>query len=297
MDGKVYAFIMTPPTPFGIFYRKDIFERLGLEPPTTAEELLQVCRDIRAADPEIVPLFEAAGSGWPPYVAYMAYMGGPLHDGWLDKILTREGRLDDPESPFLGSLKFYQQLQEECHNPDALSATYEDSYRALGEGRAAMVSQHSGILLDMVGALGEESIEQVGFTSWSESGPVVTASGNPSGTFYLPKTGDPAREAAAREFIRFMSGPAYADFVVEAKQYPTLEGVPVPGDITPALVEAAELAAENGSVNTVSDFLPGLAYSPVDEVVAGTSTPEDAVVQLQLSADQGARAAGLPGWE
>ena len=58
-----------------------------------------------------------------------------------------------------------------------------------------------------------------------------------------------------------------------------------------------ELAAEHGSVNVVWDYLPGLTFDPVNEVVAGTTTPEDAIVQLQLSADQGARAAGLPGWE
>jgi raffinose/stachyose/melibiose transport system substrate-binding protein len=196
----------------------------------------------------------------------------------------------------VASLQFYQQLQEQCHNSDALSAVYEDSYSALADGTAAMVSQHSGILLDMVGALGEDAVDDIGFTAWSGSGPVVTVQGNPSGSFYLPKTGDPAREAAALEFIRFVSGPAYADFVQEAMQFPTIQGVPVPDEVTPALLEAAELADAHGTVNVVWDFLPGLTFDPVNEVVAGTTTPEEAVVQLQLSAEQGAEAAGLPGW-
>ena len=296
-DGKVYGFIMSPPAPFGIFYRTDIFERLGLTPPSTAEELLSVCQEIKARDASLTPLFEGGGSGWPPYVAYAAHMGGPLLEGWLDKILNRTGRIDDLDSPLLASLRFYKQLQTECFNGDWLSTTYEDSYKALAEGTAAMVSQHSGILLDVRGAYGDDLVrEKIGFAAWSETGPVVSIQGNPSGTFYLAKTGDAAREAAALEFIRFMSGPAYVDFVNGTKQFPTIEGVPVPSDVNPALLQAAEAVETYGSVNVIWDFLPGLSFDPVNEVVAGTTSPEDAVVKLQLSADQGARAAGLPGW-
>jgi raffinose/stachyose/melibiose transport system substrate-binding protein len=118
---------------------------------------------------------------------------------------------------------------------------------------------------------------------------------NPSGTWYLSKTGDPAREAAARDFIDFMAGPAYAEYLNATKQYPTLDGVPVPGDVAPALQQAHDAEQKYGSIGTWLDYI-GVDASPLSDVVAGTMSPEDAAKKMQISAAQGAKAAGLPTW-
>lgn len=294
--GKVYGLLMGSPASFGLYYRTDIFERLGLTPPSTSDEVLAVCKAIRAKDPSITPIWEGAGSGWPPFVMTAAYMGGQLLHGWKDALAARTVRLDDEDSPVLGALRFINQAKADCLNTDFLSATYEDTYAALATGKAAMVSQHSGILVDIRAAYGDQVIQdQIGFAAWSGEGPVVSMQANPSGTWYLAKTGDAAREAAARDFIRFMSGPAYVDYVNATKQYPTLDGVPIPEDVAPALKQANEAAAAGGSIGTWLDYI-GVDASPLNEVVAGTMAPEEAVKKMQISAQQGAEAAGLPTW-
>lgn len=297
LNGKVYGLLMGYPASFGLYYRKDIFERLGLTPPSTSDELLGSCRDIRAKDPSIDPIAEGAGSGWPPFVMVAAYMGGQLRNGWVDALAARTVKLDDEDSPVLNSLRFYRQaVAAGCFNEDFLSAEYQDTYKALATGTAAMVSQHSGILVDIRAAYGDQIIqEKIGFAAWSAQGPVVSMQANPSGTWYLSKTGDPAREAAARDFIDFMSGPAYADYVNATKQYPTLDGVTVPADVAPALKQAREAEQTNGSIGTWLDYI-GVNASPLSDVVAGTMTPEEAAKQMQISAAQGAEAAGLPTW-
>jgi raffinose/stachyose/melibiose transport system substrate-binding protein len=296
-EGKVYGLLMGYPAAFGLWYRKDIFERLGLTPPSTSDELLATCKDIRAKDPSIDPISEGAGSGWPPFVMVAAYMGGQLKNGWVDALAARTVKLDDPDSPVLGSLRFYQQaVAAKCFNDDYLSAKYEDTYRSLATGKAAMVSQTSGILTDIRAAFGDQVIQDnIGFAAWSAQGPVVSQQANPSGTWYLSKTGDPAREAAAREFIRFMAGPAYAKYVAATKQYPTLEGVPAPPDIPPALQQVQAAQNTYGSIATWLDYI-GVDASPLGDVVAGTTTPEEAAKKMQISAAQGAKAAGLKPW-
>jgi raffinose/stachyose/melibiose transport system substrate-binding protein len=295
--GKVYGLLMGHPAAFGLYYRKDIFERLGLTPPSTSDELLKSCADIRAKDPSINPIEEGAGSGWPPFVMVAAYMGGQLKNGWVDKLAARTVKLDDADSPVLGSLRFYRQaVAAKCFNKDYLSAQYEDTYKALATGKAAMVSQHSGILIDIRAAFGDKVIQDnIGFAAWSAQGPVVTEQADPSGTWYLPKTGDPAREAAAREFIRFMSGPAYVKYINATKQFPTLDGVPVPADVPPVLKQVADAEKLSGTIGSWTDYI-GVDASPLNDVVAGTTTPEEAAKKMQISAALGAKAAGLKEW-
>jgi raffinose/stachyose/melibiose transport system substrate-binding protein len=295
--GKVYGLLMGHPAAFGLYYRKDIFDRLGLTPPSTSDELLASCAAIRAKDPSITPIMEGAGSGWPPFVTVGAFMGGQLKNGWKDALAARTVKLDDPDSPVLRSLRFYRQLVDaKCFNPDYLSAQYEDTYKALANGTAAMVSQHSGMLTDIRAAFGDQVIqEKIGYAAWSGQGPVVTEQADPSGTWFLPKTGDAAREAAARDFIRFMSGPAYAEYVNATKQFPTLDGVDVPPDVPPVLVQVSEAEKKYGTIGSWTDYI-GVDASPLLDVVAGTTTPEEAVKKMQISAAQGAEAAGLPTW-
>jgi raffinose/stachyose/melibiose transport system substrate-binding protein len=297
MNGKVYGLLMGYPAAFGIYYRKDIFDRLGLTPPSTSDELLASCKAIRTKDPSITPIQEGAGSGWPPFVMVASYMGGQLKNGWVDELAARTVKLDDPDSPVLNSLRFYRQaIDAGCFNEDYLSAKYEDTYKALATGTAAMVSQHSGILVDMRAAYGDEVIQDnIGFAAWSGEGPVVSQQANPSGTWYLAKTGDPARESAARDFIDFMSGPAYDEYVKATKQYPTLDGTDVPADVAPALKQAHDIEQTNGSIGTWLDYI-GVDASPLSDVVAGTMSPEEAAKKMQISAAQGAEAAGLPTW-
>ena len=296
-EGKVYGLLMGYPAAFGLWYRTDIFERLGLTPPTTADEVLASCAAIRAKDPSIDPISEGAGSGWPPFVTVAAHMGGQLKSGWVEALAERTVKLDDADSPVVASLRFYQQaVAAKCFNDDYLSATYEDTYKALANGDAAMVSQTSGILVDIRAAFGDEVIQDsIGFTAWSAQGPVVSQQANPSGTWYLSKTGDPAREAAARDFIRFMSGPAYAEYVNATKQFPTLDGVEAPTDIPPALKQVKEAEDSFGSIGTWLDYI-GVDASPLGDVVAGTTTPEEAAKKMQISAEQGVIGAGLKPW-
>jgi len=60
--GKYYALPLSY-YPWGFFYRKSVFQKLGLTPPQTWQEFLKVCEVLKAA--KIAPTAVGAQAGWP----------------------------------------------------------------------------------------------------------------------------------------------------------------------------------------------------------------------------------------
>jgi raffinose/stachyose/melibiose transport system substrate-binding protein len=299
LNGKVYALILRPPTPWGLWYNRQVVEELGITLPTNAAEIIQYCTDLRASNPELTPIAEGGGSGWPPFVAIGAFMADPLAAGWLDALQQRTVKLDDSDSPWVGSLNHYSDmLGAGCFADDYLSATYEDAYTSLVEGDAVTLSQLSGVLLDIGDAFGDDALENIGFQAWSATRPVVTIETSPHGTYYLPITGDAAKEAAALEFIRWASSPeVYADFLAAIGEPSNFLDVPSPSGLSNPVLEGQAAVEEFGAVNVIWNFLPGADIGCSLDIVAATGTTEECATEFQSTAEQGFAAAGLPGWD
>ena len=299
LNGKVYALILRAPTPWGFYTNTQVVEKLGITLPTNASEIIEYCRDLRASNPELTPIAEGAGSGWPPFVAIGAYMADPLINGWLDALQQRTVKLDDADSPWVGSLNHYSDMIEAgCFADDFLSATYEDAYTALVEGDAVLLSMLSSVLLDIADAFGDDALENIGFQAWSATQPVVTIETSPHGTYYLPITGDAAKEAAALEFIRWASSPeVYADFLAAVREPSTFIDVPSPSGLPNPVLEGQAAIEEFGTINVIWNFLPGADIGCSLDIVAETGTAEQCAAEFQSTAEQGFAAAGAPGWD
>lgn len=298
VNGKVYALILRPPTPFGLYSNIQLVEELGITLPANASEIIQFCRDLRVSRPELTPIAEGGGSGWPPYVAVGVYMADPLANGWLDKLQERTVKFTDPDSPWVGSLNHYSDMIEAgCFADDYQSATYEDAYTALVEGDAVFLSQLSSVLLDIGDAFGDDALENIGFQTWSATKPVVTIETSPHGTYYLPITGDAAKEAAALAFIRWASSAeVYADFIAASGEPSNFLDVPSPSELPNPVLEGQAAIEKHGAINVLWNFLPGADISCALDVVAQTGTAQACAAEFQSSVEQGFDAAGLPGW-
>ena len=162
-----------------------------------------------------------------------------------------------------------------------------------------MVSQHSGFVQLAVDAYGLEKVNNmIGYTEWSETRPVVTVEYSPNGTYFLPKTGNTAREEAARQFLEFITGEAYGEYVREAGIIPTLAGFDIPESIPQPMVQIQDAILRHGSTVPIWSLLPGITdlVTYPGQLIAGDLTPQTAVDLLQRQAEQGAVAAGLPSW-
>src|SRR5690606_29492017 len=118
------------------------------------------------------------------------------------------------------------------------------------------------------------------------------------GTYLLPKTRDSAREAAAREFVEFVTGDHYAEYIEASGTFPVLEGVADPSTATPLLLEIK--AAYDGPVaGMIFGALPGGLsgiFPLLSELIVEQKTPEEVAASLQSQLADAAAAQGLPGW-
>jgi raffinose/stachyose/melibiose transport system substrate-binding protein len=301
MNGKIYNAITSFPTVFGVYYNKQVFEDAGLAPPESYDDMLDICVALQESAPDVAAIAEGGGSAWPTQI-----LGGLLYiaefnegQAWADSVLAKETTMDAADSPFLGALTAYKQFQDEgCFNDDAVTAKYEDAARMLMNGEAAMMALHSdeiALFNDIAGGDPSVTDATLGFTAVSAHSPVVGWSAPLPGTWYAPKTGDADREAAALEFIRFATGPAYQDFIDESQTFPILDGFDPPESAQELGYQFKEMFDQGG----VLLFNSKLQF-PFDQIVpqllAGQITPEEGAQLAQQGVAQNAAAQGLPGW-
>jgi raffinose/stachyose/melibiose transport system substrate-binding protein len=299
MNGVSYGALINTPTSFGLYYNKKIIAAAGIDtPPTTSAELLDACAKIKKYDPNIAPFQENGGSQWTPLVFHGAFMADSLQDGFLAKVNNRTAKLNDADSPWLASLVFYKKMQAAgCFNKDIMTAKFETTAKVLLDGKAAFASMHTGFIQQAIDASDQATVDaQLGWTEWADKRPVVTSEGGAA--YYVPKTGKADHEAGAMAFIRFITGPAYADYVVASNQLPILSGVDVPAKL-PAMWKTIQAAVvKYGQVPPIWGALPGISdLVPYNQrLIMGELTPQAAVDLLQKEAAQGSKSAGLPTW-
>ncbi|PZQ90534.1 MAG: sugar ABC transporter substrate-binding protein [Leifsonia xyli] len=300
-DGKVYAAITNFPEVWGLYYSKSVLDQFGLEPATTADELLEQCKVLSAAG--VPTLAESGASLWPPVAVPFMAAATSTPDGWVQEILDQETTLDAPDSPVLGGLEYYKELLDAgCMNKDITTATFETSVAAVYGGTAAYQAIHSNIApvyLDAAGGDAEALGAAVGFTAFAMDEPMTVINPGPIGSYLLPKTGDSAKEQAAREFIEFATGEHYASYIEESGTFPVIEGVADPTTATPVLLDIKAAYDQGPIVGMQTANLPGGLGGVIplmSELIVGQTSPQDMAATLQSQLATAAKAQGLEGW-
>lgn len=189
-----------------VVYNVDLFEEVGVEVPTTWDELIAVCDTLMEAG--VTPFYGTfkdpwtVGQGWYDYA-----VGGSLDVLEFYEALEEEGADLGPDSPVsfekdhLAPVEQMMQLASTYTNPDAGSVGYNDGNTAFVGGEAAMYMQGPWAISELLRA---------------DAPPRI-------GTFPLPMTDDPAdlkvrvnvdlaawipadsrHQEAAREFLEFL---------------------------------------------------------------------------------------------
>lgn len=134
VDGKLYGM----PWYAGvrsIIYRTDVFEEVGVQPPTTWDEWVQVGKKIKAAKPDMIPMPVAGDNEYGVY---------PFVWGAGGEIATQEGggwtsQLDSPEAQ--EGIGFYADmaLKQGLSTPAATTWKETDLRDAFSRGEVAMM--------------------------------------------------------------------------------------------------------------------------------------------------------------
>lgn len=297
-DGKVWAALLDVPQLDLLDYNKKVFARLGLAVPQNLSQLLSVCNTIKQKDPRIAPVVMGAGDIWPDQIpAFMMFNSAlKASPSLISGINTNTTHFTS--TPFLRGFQAEQELQQRgCFNQDDLSMTYDQSVQALMKGNAAMefTVGPAAIYPDYsVAAINAtEGVAAVSYTdnvaSWQEAG---------SG-YYLPKTGNTQREAEARKFINFITGPYYQPYLNSQKEEPLLEGFKAPSGIPQTYVTAYQLLQQDSVPQYQQDLqanYSNLFPNWVAAMLGGKMTPLQVAQHLQSSFVQNAQQVGLKGF-
>jgi raffinose/stachyose/melibiose transport system substrate-binding protein len=158
-----------------VIYNKDIFAQQGLEVPTTWDELIAVCDQLKAAG--IDPFYGTFKDDWTVAQGWYDYTAGGSVDviDFFDAMATEGAEVgaDSPvsfEKDFAEPMDRMMQLAKDYTNSDAASRGYGDGNLAFSKGEAAMYLQGP----------------------WAFSEIAKTAPDLELGTFPLPMTDDPA---------------------------------------------------------------------------------------------------------
>jgi raffinose/stachyose/melibiose transport system substrate-binding protein len=188
-----------------VLYNRDIFEQVGVEPPTTWSEFLALCETLTAAG--ITPIYSTFRDPWTIAQGHFDYsVGGVVDTTEFFNDLKEQGDDVGPDSPVAFQKQFLkpvEQMQEllPYTNDNAASRAYGDGNLAFAAGEAAMYLQGPWALTE---------IEK-------------TNPGMNVGAFPLPMTENPddrkvrvnidlalwipegsAKKEAAREFLSFL---------------------------------------------------------------------------------------------
>jgi len=300
VDGTVYAAITGFPSIFGIYYNKAVLADAGLEPPTSFGDLSSICDAL--AGTGTAPIYESGGSAWPTQILPLLYVSDANEaDAYGSAIAANEQSLADPDGAFEQGLEAYAGLRDQgCFNADATSATFENALASVYDGSAAMTALHSDAYAVLLAAAGGDAAAldaTIGFVPVSAESPVAAYASAPIGTFYAPKTGDAAREAAAREFIAFATGAGYQQLVDAGPSFPVIDGAETPTDFS-ELQLAFKAAYDGGATVAVNSNVAGFGafVTETSKLLAGQTTPADAAASMQDQVEQASVAAGIPGW-
>lgn len=290
IDGTTYAAVLGPMSSFVAYYNKDVLTAAGVEIPTTYDEIIASCDAI--ATTGAVAVSVGGGSEFPAMMiggfSYMADFNAD--DKWGKSIADGTAKVNDPDGPIVAALTAVDDMRTEgCLNSDAATATFQDSIAAVLDGSAAITFLPSDMIAMFYGDAGvsDEIDDIVGLTAISAKDATASYSPSSSGSYLLPKTGDATKQRAAADFIEFVTGEGYADYVKDAQIVPTFTGIAVP-TFDGMYQTVAELLESPDATPAFNMSVPGfgnfgkLAVS----VLVGQSTPQRASDDWQKFVDQ-----------
>jgi len=140
-QGKLYGAPMEGSPGAGIWYNTDLFNELGLKPPTTVQEFMDVCEKIKAAGKTPIALgFKDAWTAQAFLVSWFQSYGFANDPDFGKKVYDGQIKLDDPAIQAV--YQNFQTMKEKGYfNKNALSIDWPASAQLFASGDAAMIMQ------------------------------------------------------------------------------------------------------------------------------------------------------------
>jgi sorbitol/mannitol transport system substrate-binding protein len=132
-NGKLYALPFYGESSF-TFYRKDLFDKIGAQPPKTYAELDQILPKLKAADPGVYPLCLRGKPGWGENMAYFDTLVNTMGGRWFDP--NWKPQLTSPE--WKKALTWYVENMKKYGPPGATANGHNENRALFATGKCAI---------------------------------------------------------------------------------------------------------------------------------------------------------------
>ena len=270
---------------FYAFYNRELAEQAGLdltEPPATWEEMLDLGEDV--LDSGLNPFWVANQEGYVGAWVVAALVGGELGATAFTDMYNGEIPLDDPA--MVDAYAAYAELfGRDLTNADAGSVSNGDATAGFVQGKGVFYISGGWENATLVESMGDNvgvfpipMLEGAEYPNTAAGGPNVAVS----------ITNYSENQEVAEDFLRFLAEPEMIDLYVELFQVEASNSMSAdPSVITnPLLQTEAEYLVDADNVvypfdNVMPQGLIDLFYRLNATTFLGTTTPDDAVAQLQ----------------
>lgn len=307
-DGEVRAVPFGGVNLGGMLYNMQVFEDLGLEIPTTHEELLSVAETIRQ-ESDITPVFVSGRTGW----TLQIYPIVGFSREWKDdpsrareifvELRDNDLRWDELDLWWDSFSKYKELIDEGYVNETWLSDTYDMAQEALVNGDAAMYPMATWVLADLQEKFTEEQVQNIGAFPIPFDGENHAPAWPP---FAFAMTRNVADEALGRAIMEFVASPEGQEtYFAATPGIPAARGLDV--ELLPAQQDLYEVFSTPGRGGLVYQFLgptdgidgpraPWNLVQATQRILTETSTVEEEARQraedyIQAGIDQ-----GIPGF-
>lgn len=283
----------------GFYYNKQVFADLGLEEPTTFEELMTVLEAIKAAG--ITPIHMANKESWTTQIymtnAFPASLGLDRYQQVFDQLTSNELKhADVPE--FVDVLNEYKMLYDKGFvNEGHMSATYDESMDAVGKGEAAMMINGEWVI-GGIQALHPNA--EIGVFAIPTKTGIIGSGAFVQGMF-IPKASENVE--MAKKVLDLWSQPEYLDiFFEENPASPAFNDVN-PGDVPESVTAFVDtyvgggkaIVEYNALFEQANAIFGDMLWNYYLELVVGSKTPEEVLEAWDLDVEDFMKSKGY--WE
>lgn len=266
-----------------LYYRKDLLDKAGLQPPTTWEELKQQAQQIMQQE-GIQNGFVFQGANYEGGVVdgleYIWTHGGDVLDG--NKVV-----IDSPES--VAGLQMERSMVEDGIAPQAVASYKEPESQGVFLRGDAVFCRNWPYMYALSGDPEQSQIkqEQVGIAPLPYDQGNESFSGLGGWNFFINANSDPEKQDAAYAFAEFMTSPEEQKrSALEASLLPTRKALYDDQEITEKVpvIALGRKALESSRPRPVSPVYSDMSLKMAEQFNAslkGNTSPKDAISTLQ----------------
>jgi multiple sugar transport system substrate-binding protein len=302
-DGVRYG-VPIEPTAELFFYRTDIFDSLGLAPPTTTDETLRALRLLKNQRPDIAGVAFCAARGTPIAQTFLQLLGDfgrspldlPMIDGDFD-LSQLSGdpiacAIDSPEG--LATAEYLLALKEFAP-PDLLDLAWDDVAKRYAEGKIATAYVWSVRAARFEFDSASPAHRRSGYLPHPRAGGTQCIS--PMGGYALgiPRNIDPKRVEIAWRVVQYLTSPELIKYYVQngclvSPRFSVSADPEVKG--MSGVIEAIDTLAQNDQLKywqrpPIPEFsaMTSVLGEEIYRMMRGEVTPKQALVRSQQRID------------